>query len=177
MLLHTVSSGKFNPLRVTDIKPEYPGVLFSKKCPQKTITEDGNVILAEGLQVTVPSKAIPPGDEVPVTIQTCLRGPFKLPRDAVPMTPVYLLYPPCVFHRKVSLKFKVFADIDSEDQIIFVTSEDKPEILKDQPVWKFREDSNATVQADPGSREVTVEVGHFCFGILARRRRKGRSRV
>ena len=131
------------------------------------------MILAEGLHASIPPKAIPPGDEVPMAIQACLRGPFKLPHDAVSMTPVYLLYPPCVFHRKVSLKFKVFADIDSEDQIIFVTSEDKPQIRRDQPVWKFREDRTATIQADPGSREVTVEVGHFCFGILARRRRRG----
>ena len=133
------------------------------------------MIQGEGIEVTIPPNAIDPGDEVPITIQACLKGPFKLTHETVPITPVYLLYPPCVFHRKVTLKFKVFADIESDDQIIFVTSEDKRQIRRDQPVWRFREDPTAIIQSVPGGREVTVEVGHFCFGFLARRRRRGKS--
>ena len=131
------------------------------------------MIQAEGIQVTIPSKAIYPGEKVPVTIQACIRGPFKLPRDVIPITPVYLLYPPCVFHRKVSLKFKVFADITSNDQVFFLTSADKPQIHEDLSVWKFREDVSAKIEITPGCQEVTIDVSHFCFGILARRRRRG----
>lgn len=91
-------------MSVADIKVQYPGVLFSKICHSKEVDHIGTVITGEGIEVSILPKAIDPGDSVPMTVQGCLKGPFKFRRGYVPITPVYLLYPPCVFHNKVSNK-------------------------------------------------------------------------
>ncbi len=172
--MSTVSSGgKFNALSVADVKVKYPGVFFSKTCHNKEVDHIGAVIIGEGIEVSVPPRAIDSGDTVPMTVQACLTGPFKFRRGYVPITPVYLLYPPCVFHKKVQLKLKTFADIDGGDEIVFFTSQDAHEIRDNKPRWKFREDTTAEVHQSTGDREVTVNVGHFCFGGLFKCKRRG----
>ncbi len=166
-----LSDVKFSALNIADVKPNYPGVLFSKTCSRKEVDQEGAVIIGEGIIVSIPRKAIIPGDMVPLTVQACLKGPFKLCRDYVPISPVYLLHPPCVFHRDVQLKIKTFAIIEDRDEIAFFTSPDAPDIRNDESRWKFREES-VEVHVVPRNKEVVVDVRHFCFGLLARRKRR-----
>lgn len=70
------------------------------------------------------------------------------------------------------MKFKTFADIKDEDEIVFFTSPDNPDIRDEKPRWKFREDTTAVVHQMVNEREVTVDVTHFCFGGLFRRKRR-----
>lgn len=134
--------------------------------------DKGAVITGEGIKVSIPSKAIVPGDQVPVLIQACLKGPFKLRRGYAPISPVYLLYPPCVFHGKIQLIIDTYADLEATDDITFLTSPDKHSVHGEEPRWKFTQDpsSHTEVTFVPGSHQVKVQVQHFCFGVLARRK-------
>ncbi len=164
--------------RSSTVKPDYLPVRFSPREFRESVDQDGADIIGEGIRVIIPPKAIHLGNEVSVTVQACLDGPFEFPSDYEPISPVYLLHPPCVFQTEVELKIKVFADIEDNDDIIFLTSQDKPTIQKKQNIWIFMEeaeDVSANVQPFCGGcREVSVSVRHFCFGLLARRRRKSK---
>ena len=160
--------------RSSTIKPDYLPVRFSRREFQKSVDHHGADIIGEGIHVTIPPNAIHQGDKVSVTVQACLEGPFEFPSDYEPISPVYLLHPPYRFQTYVELKIKVFADIKDSDEIIFLTSRDKPSVRKKQNVWIFVEEAD-DVFAKPfsgGCPEVSVSVRHFCFGLLARRKRK-----
>ncbi len=164
--------------RSSVVKPDYFPVKFSRKEVRESVNQHGDDIIGEGIHVIIPPNAIHHGNEVSVTVQACLEGPFDFPSDYEPISPVYLLHPPYVFQTEVELKIKVFADIEDDDDIIFLTSQDKPTIQKKQNVWIFMEeaeDVSAKVQPFSGRcREVSVSVRHFCFGLLARRRKKSK---
>ncbi len=66
--------------------------------------------------------------------------------------------------------FAVIEDVDA-DKLAFFTSFDTPDIRKEESRWKFQNDS-AEVHTVPGEQEVVVDVGHFCFGLLAKRKRR-----
>ena len=163
--------------RSSQVKPGYLPVRFSQREFRENVDKHGADIIGEGIHVIIPPNAIDDRDkEVSVTVQACLGGPFEIPSDYEPISPVYLLHPLYVFQTEVELKIKVFADIEHNDDIIFLTSQDKPTVRKKQNIWIFMEeakDVSAKVQPfSGGSREVSVSVWHFCFGLLARRRKE-----
>ena len=162
---------------MTEVKPDYPGIVFSKKCSQQTVDHMGTVLQGEGIKVEIPSTAIPSGDQVPVTLQACLKGPFKLPHDYTLASPVYLLYPPCVFHETIKLTADLFADLEPDCQdVVFATSPDKPHIRKKQEdaVWKFQQEQGEVqcLLDSHGNPTATVQLGHFCLGAFLIRRRR-----
>lgn len=116
-----------------------------------------------------------------MTIQACLGGPFEIPQDCDPISPVYLFGPPYAFQSPVRLDIDVFADLKEDDKVIFLTSEDKPSIAKKKQVWNFKqeaEDVSAKVHPfSDGRRVISVSVRHFCFGLLARFRCRRRSKL
>ena len=67
---------------------------------------------------------------------------------------------------------KTFAVIEDADELAFFTSFDTPDIRNEVSRWKFVQYDSAEVHTVPGEQEVVVDVGHFCFGILARRKRR-----
>ncbi len=157
-------------------KPEYLQVTFSSTRYEKNIDHNGGTIIGEGIRVSIPTKAVNRGDTIPVMVQACLGGPFEFPRDYDPISPVYLFLPPCAFQTAVQLDIQVFADVKKDDDIIFLTSLDKPSIVKKQQIWNFQQEaedvSSKVLPFSDGCRVISVSVRHFCFGLLARFRRK-----
>ena len=148
--------------------------MFSKVCAQKEIDCNGGVVTGEGIELKVPKNAIELGDSVKIELQGCLGGPFKFPKDITPVSPIYRIAPPFVFHQEVTLKMEHFAVLESPDdckEMVFISSPTKPKMRKhkDTPLsyWKFRVLSQP--ECTPGSRHGLVRLSHFCFGGLGRR--------
>ncbi len=151
--------------RSSQVKPGYLSVRFSQREFRENVDKHGADIIGERIHVIIPPNAIDDKDkEVSVTVQACLEGPFEIPSDYEPMSPVYLLHPPYVFQTEVELKIKVFADIEENDDIIFLTSQDKPTVRKKQNIWIFMEEAkDVSAEVQPfshGCQEVSVSVRH-----------------
>ena len=163
------SVASFNPT-------DYPGVVFSKFCAKQAVDCNGGTIVGEGIELNVPENAIQPGDSVEIELQGCLGGPFKFPNGITPVSPVYRIAPPFVFHREVTLKIEHFAVLESPDDcedIVFISSPTKPKIRKhkETPCWKFRIYSHP--ECASRGRYGIIRLTHFCFGALGRQLRRG----
>ena len=160
------SVASFNPTN-------FPGVVFSKFCAEKEVDCNGGTITGEGIELIVPRNAIKSGDSVKIELQGCLGGPFKFPKDIMPVSPIYRIAPPFVFHQEVTLKMEHFAVLESPDEceeMVFISSPTKPRMRKhkETPYWKFK--VFGQLECAPRSRHGVVQLTHFCFGGLGRRR-------
>ena len=117
--------------------PEFPGVAFSKTANEGTLTSLGGEISGTGIQLTIPQGAIPGGDSIDISLKACIGGPFYLPKGYKFVSPVFLAQPPFAFHKEVILEMEIFAELE-ENELVFVTSSSKPEIVEDKAEWKFK---------------------------------------
>lgn len=155
-------------LSVCEFKPgEFPGVVFSKRKEEVTITKKGGKIEGEGVSLTVPPGAV--NDEVTISLQACIGGPFCLPEDLAFISPVYLIQPPCVFHSALTLSIKMFVDLETQedcDEVVFVTSPTKKVLNEDNEAqWNFR--TYGSPRLTIGERNGEIDLKHFCFAALA----------
>ena len=146
--------------------------MFSKFCAEQEVDCNGGVIKGEGIELTVAKNAIEPGDSVKIELQGCLGGPFKFPKHITPMSPIYRIAPPFVFHQEVTLKMEHFAVLESPDdceEMVFISSPTKPKMRKhkETPYWKFRVFGQPECASK--SRYGVVRLTHFCFCGLGRR--------
>ena len=116
---------------------EFPGVAFSKTANEGTLTSLGGEISGTGIQLTIPQDAIPGGDSIDISLKACIGGPFYLPKGFKFVSPVFLAQPPFAFHKKVILEMEIFAELE-ENELVFVTSSSKPDIVDDEAEWKFK---------------------------------------
>ena len=156
---------------------EFPGIVFSKFCAEENVTSKGAIIKGEGIKLSIPEGAIRPGDEVPIALQGCIGGPFVFPDGIVPVSPVYRIAPPCVFHQEVILTIEHFAELQSHEdceEMVFITCPTKPKIKKrkGEPYWKFRI-SSAHLDCTPRGQHGDIRLTHFCLGALGRKLGRG----
>jgi hypothetical protein len=148
---------------------EYPGIVFSKRRSEAKIAKEGGEIVGEGITLVVPPGALPEGDPVSISLQACVGGPFYLPNDKmVFMSSVFLIEPPCVFHKSVTLSIDLFTSVKNRDseRIVFVTSPTKGIIRGESAQWIFKE--YGTPNFSVGSKSGKIELKHFCFASFAR---------
>ena len=162
---------------VASFNPDFPGIVFSKKCVEKRVDHRGATVVGEGIKLRVPENAVQSGDSVNIELQSCIEGPFVLPHDTVLVSPVYRIAPSFVFHEKVMLTIEHFAVLESDedcDEVVFITSPKKPKIREktDKVDWKFEvyAKSECAVRSQHGD----VCLKHFCLGALGRRLRRGK---
>ena len=152
------------PLSNCSFYSEFPGVAFSKTANEGTLTSLGGEISGTGIQLTIPQDAIPGGDSIVISLKACIGGPFYLPKGFKFVSPVFLVQPPVAFHKKVILEMEIFAELE-ENELVFVTSSSKPDIVDDEAEWKFKVTNTKPKFCDE-KKSGMVNVNHFCFFSL-----------
>ena len=158
---------------------EYPGIAFSKQKFEKKMTKKGGIIIGEEVKLSVPPGAIPADDEVTVSLQACVGGPFSLPQsesgeELVFISPVYLIQPPIVFRDNVTLSIHTFVEYDDDydfDDFCFVTSPTQKVLNeKDEPHWVFQKFGFPEFDEESRGRRMRgmIRLKHFCFCGFAR---------
>ena len=153
-----------------EYKVDYPGIAFSKQKAETKVTKEGGEIVGEGIRLVVPPGAVPESDDVTISLQACVGGPFHLPDDdMVFISPVFLIEPAFVFRKSVSLSIDMFVKLKKETSLtncVFVTSPTKATIKGDSAQWDFKTYGypNFTL----GSRSGKIELNHFCFAGFAK---------
>ena len=84
---------------ICEFNKDFPGVAFSKQRIEAIMTNKGGIIKGEGIELSVPPGAISEGDEITITIQACVGGPFCLPEDDLVFIISYSLH---VYFERVS---------------------------------------------------------------------------
>ena len=151
-----------------DYKADYPGVAFSKNAAKMKMTSDGGMVEGEGIKLHIPPGAIKDDDEVDVSLQACLGGPFYLPGDLVFASPVYLIEPPFAFHKNVTLTINLFAEFDDCSELRFITSPTKPELSEsDDNLWNFKIYGSPRLKFEANRSSGEIDLRHFCFAAFA----------
>ena len=152
-------------LSVCSFYPEFPGVAFSKTSNEGILAFNGGEIICTGIKLTIPQGAIRWGESINMSLRTCIGGPFYLPKGYKFVSPVFLAQPSFTFHKDVILKMEIFAEVEKED-LVFVTSPSKPDIVKDKPEWKFKA---ATRKPKLNAEKLfgVIHLKHFCFFSFA----------
>ena len=177
MHFHLIA-GHINPFSSIESKGDFSGVIFSKSCAQQTVDRRGATITGEGIILIVPEGAVPSTDQVVISLQGCLGGPFVPPDDYIFASPVFLISPPFVFHRAVVLRIDHFACLETEEDcgdMIFVSSPTKPTISdRGEATWRFYQYHHyGNPQFNPRSGYGETHLKHFCFAAFARKRKRG----
>ena len=159
---------------INDFKTEYPGIIFSKEKAEKVITSKGGEIVGEGIKLHVPEGAVKAEDDVKISLQACIGGPFSLPEGMDLVSPVYLIEPPFAFHQSLRLSIDLFIELKTEEDsrdIAFVSSSTKYIHDENNEVhWKFRKYGNSPEFhiGGPGCGKGFMDLRHFCFAGFAR---------
>ena len=122
--------------------------------------------MGEGISLFIPHGAIPKGDSCTISLQACIGGPFYLPKGLQFVSPIYLAQPPFAFHENVILSLEVFAKLESEkdcDELVFVTSPSKHDIVDKEARWKFEVNQDNEPSFHIGEKIGRIELKHFCF--------------
>ena len=82
-----------------------------------------------GIEISIPSGAVPEGEALELRVRPCLSGPFVLPEGHQLASPVYLIRPAFDFANAVRLSVAHFVGLDSSrdcDRMTFITSSSSP---------------------------------------------------
>ena len=109
----------------------HPGICFLGDPWKKNVGSDGGTISWKriGLEINIPSGAVPQGKNLELQVRPCLSGPFDLPQGYQLASPVYLITPTFEFLKEVRLSIAHFAGLDSKsdcDSMTFISSSSKP---------------------------------------------------
>ena len=167
----------------SDVAP-VTGMFYSKQYIEKAIDWRGSTLQGEGIQLIIPENAIKPGDVVIIRIQECSSGRFAIPDGLALESPVFHISPSYHFQSEVTLVIEHFACIEritEYEDWVFLSSPTKPTKSKvtDQSgtgtrsSWEFHPHGNLKFSPD-NSQQVSVQLKHFCFACLARKKRKGK---
>ena len=152
-------------LSVCSFYPEFPGVAFSKTSNEGILSFNGGEIICTGIKLTIPQGAIRRGESINMSLRTCIGGPFYLPKGYKFVSPVFLAQPSFTFHKDVILKMEIFAEVEKEE-LVFVTSPSKPDIVKDKAEWKFKA-ATRKPKLNAGNNFGVIHLKHFCFFSFA----------
>ena len=132
-------------------------------------THNGGKIRGEGICLSILPGAIGINDCPEISLQACICGPFHLPESLQFVSPVYLIRPHYVFHKSVTLTFKVFSELDLEEDrrhLRFVTSSYKRDAADKELRLMFKS-QKSELSFDVKRKMITIEIKHFCFPAIA----------
>ena len=154
--------------------PEYPGVTFFLNPRKESVTSEGtSILLADiGLEIDIPSGAVPKGEELQLSVWPTMTGPYSLPEDCSLASPVYLINPVFEFLCDITLKIHHFCCLETEQQcedMFFISSPLIPSVVKNNIQYKFKALSNGSFE--PFKNYGSVSLKHFCYLGLGKRKR------
>ena len=152
-------------------------VVFSEHRVEQTVNWRGATLQGEGIQLVIPENAVKPGDLVTIGLQECLSRNFVIPEEFTLESPIFHISPQYQFQSEVTLVIEHYAYIERESDcadFVFISSPTKPSIQKstDPFLWQFHPYAKPKFSTD--FQCVSVQLKHFCFACLARKRKKSK---
>ena len=137
-------------------------MVFSKTDHEQSVTFKGGVIEGSGMKLTIPEGAIPCNEEITISLQACIGGPFELPDSHCLVSPIYLAQPPFAFRKDVTLEVELFAELKNKEDLLFITSLSKSIVEDGSAKWKFRVGNRKPSHHESKAIGV-MKLRHFCF--------------
>ena len=130
------------------------------------------------MEFDIPPGAVPEGSQLDLTVWPCSSGPFQLPDDYELASPLFLISPSLDFSREITLKMGHFSKLETEEDregMVFLSAHSTPHRVVEgarEPVYHYQCRVFEGGVFRPHQQYGTVLLKHFCFGGIARRKRK-----
>ena len=130
------------------------------------------------MEFDIPPGAVPEGSQLDLRVWPCSSGPFQLPDDYELASPLFLISPSLDFSREITLKMGHFSKLETEEDregMVFLSAHSTPHRVVEgarEPVYHYQCRVFEGGVFRPHQQYGTVLLKHFCFGGIARRKRK-----
>ena len=163
------------------VDTNYPQVLFFKKSIKIEVTSYGDSLdqFEEiGISLSVPEGAISSSDEpLKLHIRPCLSGPFQLPPEYEPASPVYLIQysKEANFRKDLTAKIHHYVNLksreDCEDMAFFSASSTPQYTKGTNPVYNFKKTgANTRFSEEDHILIGEISLRPFCFIQVGKKR-------
>ena len=146
----------------------YPGVRFLGDPLEYAVQSEPVTISPPGLGIsmTIPQDAVPPEEQVNVTVRPCLAGSFQYPEGYEPLSAIYHIHvsDDSSFQKDVEVEFEHFGQLETEEQaskMTFFIAESSPVVVDGRDVFKFSPVKGGNFAV--GGSHCTYSSKHFCF--------------
>ena len=136
--------------------PSYPDVTFFNKPQEKDVSSNGgHVNFDNGVEITVPPHAVPPGTTISVKVQPSFapKDVFVMPQGIHSASPSYLITGSSQLDGDVTLTLehhiKVSTDNDAND-LLFLQADMTPQTADSASVYEYKEVPEARAEFLPG---------------------------
>ena len=134
----------YNSTEILCEDEKYPGIVVTKgqqvvekiSSARKEINHDDI-----GISIVIPENSVSPHESVDLEIQPCLNGSFEIPKELKPVSPAYLIKTNKDIELKKALLVKIqhYANLQTEEDLVFLRANSDPEYRGSNPVYVFRE--------------------------------------
>ena len=117
-----------------------------------------------GISMTIPQDAVPPEEQVNVTVRPCLAGSFQYPEGYEPLSAIYHISADSSFQKDVDVEFEHFGQLEMEEQaskMTFFNAESSPVMVDGRNVFKFSPVKGGRFAV--GGSHCTYSSKHFGF--------------
>ena len=119
-----------------------------------------------GISMTIPQDAVPPEEQVNVTIRQCLAGSFQYPEGFEPLSAIYHIpvSDDSSFQKDVEVEFEHFGQLETEEQaskMTFFDAKSSPVVVGGRNVFKFSPVKGGRFAV--GGSHCTYSSKHFGF--------------
>ena len=147
--------------------PSYPDVTFFDDPQEKVLSSSGcHVDFNNGVEITVPPRAVPPGTTVSVKVQSSFapKDVFVMPQGIDSASPSYLITNGSKLDGDVTLTLEHHVKVSTSDDandLLFLQADTTPQTSDSANVYEYKEVPEARAEFLPGENTGKLTTGRL----------------